>query len=124
MEESNSLFSDAFKGGFGWEVLKVLRGPPRVTFTWRHWGKFDGEFRGREGTGETFEMYGMNVATVDEKGKIVKVEVFFDADSFLLALEGKNSAEDLSTGEAIMGNDFRMTAVDKIDKGKTTEMRG
>ena len=51
-EESHELFRDTFTSGFPWEVLKVLSGPPHVVFTWRHWGKFDGNFRGNKGNGE------------------------------------------------------------------------
>ena len=51
-EESHDLFRDTFTSGFPWEVLKVLSGPPHVVFTWRHWGKFDGNFRGNKGNGE------------------------------------------------------------------------
>ena len=116
-EESHDLFRNAFKSGFPWEVLKVLSGPPEVTFTWRHWGLFDGEFRGRKATGETFEMYGIIKATVDDNLRMVKMEVFYDPDSFLLGLEGKKPAKELATGDSVMGNDFRRTAVDKIDKG-------
>ena len=32
--------------------IEVLSGPPYVIFTWRHWGKFDGCYRGNGGNGE------------------------------------------------------------------------
>jgi hypothetical protein len=51
-EESHSLFRNCFTAGFPWEVLKVLSGPPHVVFTWRHWGKNTGTYRGRKGNGE------------------------------------------------------------------------
>jgi hypothetical protein len=48
-EASHDLFRDSFLDGFAWELLKVLSGPPHVVFTWRHWGRFNGEYRGRKG---------------------------------------------------------------------------
>ena len=58
-EQSHELFRDTFTSGFPWEVLKVLSGPPHVVFTWRHWGKFDGNFRENKGSGQvcTYKKY-------------------------------------------------------------------
>ena len=56
-EESHDLFRDTFTSGFPWEVLKVLSGPPHVVFTWRHWGKFDGNFRENKGNGKVGTMW-------------------------------------------------------------------
>lgn len=76
-EESHDLFRGAFKGVFPWEVLKVLSGPPYVTFTWRHWGQLDGKFQENQGHGEIVEMYGLIRATVKDQLKIQKLEVHF-----------------------------------------------
>ena len=77
-EASHSLFRDAFKSGFPWEVLKVLSGPPGpVIFTWRHWAHFNGVFQGRQGTGELIEMYGLCRVVVNKNLKIQKLEVNF-----------------------------------------------
>ena len=75
-EASHSLFRDAFKSGFPWEVLKVLSGPPGpVIFTWRHWAHFNGVFQGRKGSGELIEMYGLCRVIVNNELKIQKLEV-------------------------------------------------
>jgi hypothetical protein len=39
-ESSHHLFQKSFESSFPWEVLKVFAGPPNITFSWRHWGKF------------------------------------------------------------------------------------
>merc|ERR1719451_238049 len=39
--ETHETFRGAF-AAFPWEVLKVFSGPPRVAFSWRHWGHFTG----------------------------------------------------------------------------------
>ena len=73
---SHSLFRDAFKSGFPWELLKVLSGPPGpVIFTWRHWANFNGLFRGRQGSGELIEIYGLCRVVVNKDLKIQKLEV-------------------------------------------------
>ena len=41
-QESHSLFNNTFPNGFAWEVLKVFSPPPKVGFSWRHWGQFSG----------------------------------------------------------------------------------
>ena len=69
------MFRDAFTEGFPWEVLKVLTGPPVVMFSWRHWAKFTGEFRGRKGKGQLVELYGFARVTVNDQLKIGSVEV-------------------------------------------------
>ena len=73
---SHSLFRDAFKSGFPWELLKVLSGPPGpVIFTWRHWANFNGTFLGRKGSGELIEIYGLCRVVVNKESKIQKLEV-------------------------------------------------
>ena len=75
-EASHSLFRDAFKSGFPWELLKLLGGPPGpFIFTWRHWAKFDGTFGGRQGSGEQIEIYGLCRVVVNKESKIQKLEV-------------------------------------------------
>ena len=75
-ESSHRTFRGAFADGFPWELLEVLSGPPKVAFTWRHWGVFSGEYNGRKGQNERIELYGFTVATVSEDMKIRKVEVY------------------------------------------------
>ncbi len=45
-DSSHDVFHNALPDGFFWEVLEVLSGPPNVTFKWRHWGRFTGEYMG------------------------------------------------------------------------------
>ena len=102
-EKSHDLFRNAFCDGFPWEVLKVLSGPPNVMCTWRHWGKFPGTFRGRQGTGEIIELFGVLRVTVNKDLKIQKIEAYYDAESFLAALEGKHPPEKLRNGRMLLG---------------------
>lgn len=92
---SHGLFRNAFTQGFPWEVLKVYSPPPRVAFSWRHWGVFDGKLDGVKGKGETLEMFGFLIAEVNENLKICSLEVYFDPDSFMRALRGEITSEDL-----------------------------
>ncbi|XLR39322.1 hypothetical protein S83_023982, partial [Arachis hypogaea] len=43
------------------EVIKVYSGPPLVTYKFRHWGFFEGPFRGHAPTGEMVEFFGIGV---------------------------------------------------------------
>jgi len=56
-EESHDKFHTAF-AAFPWEVLQVYSGPPKVAFTWRHWGHFTGTYEEHQGEGELVEMFG------------------------------------------------------------------
>ena len=87
-DSSHHLFRATFQEGFFWEVLEVLSGPPVVTFKWRHWGTFDGEYNGFKPTGEKIEMFGVSVAKVSDDLKLVEVEHFYDPNSFLGSLTG------------------------------------
>jgi SnoaL-like polyketide cyclase len=94
-ESSGKLFRTAFPKGFLWEVLEVYSGPPNVTFKWRHWGTFTGEYKGHAATGETVEIIGMSLAKVSEDLKIISVEHYFDNTAFFTKLtsgsKGNNS---------------------------------
>lgn len=111
-EKSHDLFRGAFVDGFPWEVLKVLSGPPHVVFTWRHWAKFTGTYHGRQGNGELVEMYGVLRVTVNDDLKIGKIEAFYDPQSFLETMDGKNDPKDLRGGQALLG-DVSTTAIEK-----------
>ncbi|KAH3884101.1 uncharacterized protein LOC127836145 [Dreissena polymorpha] len=87
-DESLHLFQEAFNHGFPWEVLDVISGPPKVCFTWRHWGKFEGPYNGFEPTGKTLEMTGFCVVNVTEDLKIQSIDVFFDPHALILKLMG------------------------------------
>jgi hypothetical protein len=61
-------------------------GPPRVSFTWRHWGNWTGPYktnRSKQPTGELVEMFGSATVHVDDALKIEEIHVFFDPSAFL-----------------------------------------
>ena len=103
-ESSQALFRNAFEDGFGWEVLKIFSGPPKIAFTWRHWGKFTGEYKGRKGDGKILEMYGFCVAEVNADLKLTRVEVYFKPEGLLKCLEGKMSPSEVFQGKAFFGS--------------------
>lgn len=87
-ESSHSTFLRSFSKGFFWEVLEVLSPPPVLTFKWRHWGVFDGTYKGFAPTGGLIEMFGISVATVGDDMKLLEVEHFYDPNHFLGQLTG------------------------------------
>ncbi|UGT39523.1 ester cyclase [Nocardia yamanashiensis] len=82
-ESSHDIFHTAFPGGFFWEVLEVLAGPPTVTFKWRHWGRYTGEYKGHQPTGEMIEMTGITIAKVSDDLRILELEHFYDNNKLL-----------------------------------------
>ena len=64
-------------------MILCEKGPPKVTFTWRHWARWTGEFRGNAPTNEPIELIGMCVAEVDDQLKITDLQVFFDPNPML-----------------------------------------
>jgi SnoaL-like polyketide cyclase len=82
-ESSAKVFHTTFPQGFPWEVLEVFSGPPNVTFKWRHWGHFNGEYKGHAPTGETIEIIGMSIAKVTDDLKVISLEHYFDNNLFL-----------------------------------------
>ena len=84
-EESNDYFNKKFKTGFAWEVVKVFSGPPKVVFSWRHWGHMGTKSISEEmeGKGTLVELKGFTRANVSEEGKLKDIEVFFDQEKFL-----------------------------------------
>lgn len=94
-EESQKMFHGAFDNGFAWEVLNVYTGPPSVGFQWRHFGRYTGSFRGKQGDGEMINMYGFAVATTDDNGKICTIQIYYKPEEFLMALEGQITIDDL-----------------------------
>ncbi len=83
--ESREGSHTALPSGFFWEVLEVLTG---VTFKWRHWGKFTGEYKGVAPTGETIEMFGVTVAKVNDDLRLLQVEHYYDPNQLLSKLAG------------------------------------
>ena len=103
-ESSHQLFRGAFVNGFAWEVLEVFSGPPRVAFTWRHWGTFNGEYNGRKGQGENIELYGFTIVVLSNEGKIVELEVYAKMDPFLRGLQGDIPPSELEKGKPLLGS--------------------
>ncbi|XP_060082103.1 uncharacterized protein LOC132561396 [Ylistrum balloti] len=85
-ESSHKLFRHAMPNGFAWEVLETFSGPPKVSFTWRHWGKWEANYKDSKPTGETLELTGSCVAVVNENLKIVSIEVFYDPNPMMAKL--------------------------------------
>ncbi|KAB5534548.1 hypothetical protein DKX38_017634 [Salix brachista] len=77
-ESSHDAFLSAFPRGFAWEVLSVYSGPPVISFKFRHWGFFEGPFKGHAPTGEKVEFLGLGVLQVDESLRAEEVEIYYD----------------------------------------------
>ncbi|KAJ3695138.1 hypothetical protein LUZ60_000515 [Juncus effusus] len=82
-ESSHEGFRVAMPRGFAWEVLEVYKGPPEIVFKFRHWGYFEGSFKGHEPTGEKVEFIGMAILKVDEQLRAESVEVYYDPGEFM-----------------------------------------
>jgi hypothetical protein len=110
-ESSAKLFHTAFPHGFPWEVLEVYSGPPNVTFKWRHWGHFQGEYKDFPPTGETIEVVGMSLARVTDDLKIISLEHYFDNTRFLdkLTSGGKGT----STQSQVTADDRQANSTQK-----------
>mmetsp|Transcript_62476 Transcript_62476/g.152102 ORF Transcript_62476/g.152102 Transcript_62476/m.152102 type:complete len:288 (-) Transcript_62476:74-937(-) len=92
-EGSHDAFHNAFSA-FPWEVLEVFSGPPKVAFTWRHWGDFTGTYENNQGSGELVEMFGFGTAVVNDQLQLQDVEIFYNADDFINVLRGNTKVED------------------------------
>jgi len=63
--------------------LNILKGPPKLTFTWRHWAHWTGPYGIHPPTGELMEMIGSAVVLVDDQLKITDLHVFFDPNPMI-----------------------------------------
>ncbi|KAI9186315.1 hypothetical protein LWI28_016132 [Acer negundo] len=91
---SHDAFRSAFPRGFAWEVLSVYSGPPVIAYKFRHWGFFEGPFKGHAPTGEMVEFYGFGTLKVDESLRAEDVEIYYDpAELFGGLLKGAPIAE-------------------------------
>lgn len=63
-ESSHETFRSAFPRGFAWEVIKVYSGPPEIAYKFRHWGFFEGPYKGHAPTGKMVEFYGLGTLKV------------------------------------------------------------
>lgn len=82
-ESANKIWSEVFTEGFAWEVLEVFSGPPSVTFSWRHFGKFTGKYTDKNGgeyepTNEMVDLQGICIARVDDNLMIDELEIFYN----------------------------------------------
>lgn len=90
---SHEKFHNAFPA-FPWEVLEVYSPPPKVAFSWRHWGHFNGSYEENQGKGEIVELFGFTIATVTDKMQISDLEVYFNAIDFISVLKGLKTVEE------------------------------
>lgn len=115
-ESSHGKMRYAFPEGFPFEVLEVFSGPPKITFTWRHWAVFSGEYEGHKGNGDTINMTGFGVITLNEEKKAKKIEIYYDPDGFLEVLRGQKECTDgtvrgVAFGEPIAGGPETITSM-------------
>mmetsp|Transcript_34618 Transcript_34618/g.81614 ORF Transcript_34618/g.81614 Transcript_34618/m.81614 type:complete len:272 (+) Transcript_34618:145-960(+) len=94
-EQSHEKFHEAF-AAFPWEVLEVYSGPPKVAFTWRHWGTFTGTYEGNQGEGELVEIFGFGTAVVNDKLQLCDVDIFYNAQEFINVLRGEKTTEEVN----------------------------
>ncbi|KAL2980824.1 hypothetical protein AAZX31_13G251300 [Glycine max] len=89
-ESSHEAFKSAFPRGFAWEVIKVYSGPPEIAFKFRHWGFFEGPFKGHAPTGKMAQFYGLGTVKVDDSLKVEEVEIYYDPAELLGGLLSGN----------------------------------
>ncbi|XP_042030114.1 pathogen-related protein [Salvia splendens] len=77
-ESSHDVFRAALPRGFAWEVVAVYSGPPLIAFKFRHWGFFEGPFKGHAPTGEMVQFYGVGILKVDDSLRAEGVEIYYD----------------------------------------------
>ncbi|TKY49194.1 Pathogen-related protein [Spatholobus suberectus] len=98
-ESSHEAFRSAFPRGFAWEVIKVYSGPPEIAFKFRHWGFFEGPFKGHAPTGKMVQFYGLGTVKVDDSLKVEEVEIYYDPAEMLGGLlSGKHTKYPLEDG--------------------------
>ncbi|GMN54361.1 hypothetical protein TIFTF001_023487 [Ficus carica] len=88
-ESSHDVFRSALPRGFAWEVVHVYSGPPLIAYKFRHWGFFEGPYKGHAPTGDLVQFYGLATLKVDESLRAEDVEVYYDpAELFAGFLKG------------------------------------
>jgi hypothetical protein len=85
-DSSEKIFQTVFPDGFLWDVLEVFSPPPVVAFSWRHWGRFGGEYKGHAPTQKRVEIFGMTVGRVNAELKLLSAEHYYDNSLFLSQL--------------------------------------
>ena len=66
----------------------LVSGPPNVSFTWRHWGNWEGKYLDQEPTGEEIELFGHCIVRVNDDLKVLSIEVFYDPNPMMAKLTG------------------------------------
>ncbi|KAI4333558.1 hypothetical protein L6164_018346 [Bauhinia variegata] len=104
-ESSHDEFRSAFPRGFAWEVISVYSGPPVITYKFRHWGYFEGPFKGHAPTGERIEFYGIGIMKVDESMRAEDVEIYYDPEELFAGLLKGRPLSNLKTDKQDTGHD-------------------
>ncbi|KAH0854645.1 hypothetical protein HID58_057821 [Brassica napus] len=98
-ESSHDAFRSALPRGFAFEILSVYSGPPNIAFKFRHWGYFEGDFKGHAPTGEIVQFLGLGVLKVDELLRAEEIEIYYDpGELFGGLLKGPPILETKTTG--------------------------
>ena len=115
-ESSHDAFHDAF-AAFPWEVLEVFSGPPKVAFTWRHWGHYTGTFENKyKGEGELIEMFGFGTAVLNDKLQLQDVEIFYNAADFIGSLRKEKQPGETNVNWKTGGCPFVTTSETSSEK--------
>ncbi|XP_011083290.1 pathogen-related protein-like [Sesamum indicum] len=77
-DSADDAFRNALPRGFACEVVAVYSSPPVITFKFRHWGYFEGPFKGHAPTGEMVQLFGLVILKVDELMRAEEVEIYYD----------------------------------------------
>lgn len=112
LEKSHKTFKRMMPT-FAWEVLEVYSGPPTVAFKWRHWGVMKEDYVGYNSKGDkvtakahggTIEIFGITVATVDDKVRLQKVETWFDPLSMFRQIDPSGTATGIGASCPVAGS--------------------
>eukprot|EP00977_Amphora_coffeiformis_P000432 scaffold111_cov149-Amphora_coffeaeformis.AAC.10 len=115
-ESSHDAFHEAF-AAFPWEVLEVFSGPPKVAFTWRHWGHYTGTFENKyQGEGELIEMFGFGTAVLNDKLQLQDVEIFYNAADFIGSLRKEKTPGEVNVNWKVGGCPFMTTSETTAEK--------
>ncbi|XP_022142750.1 pathogen-related protein-like [Momordica charantia] len=85
-ESAHKEFNTCFPRGFAWEVTEVYSAPPLIAFKFRHWGYFEGPYKGHSPTGELIQFFGMMTLEVDSLMRAEEVHIYYDPGELFGAL--------------------------------------
>ncbi len=94
-EESHLAFKRSLGEDFAWGLLEIFSGPPKVTFTWRHFGRMTDYFSCPslsglvykvDPTNRMIKIFGICKATVNEQFQIQDLQVFYDLNQLFTQL--------------------------------------